>query len=267
MFKRIVVGAGIAAASWVGYMSVRRWWATWGVDPEEQTKALPGDDLIADGRTLLTRGITIDAAPEAVWPWIVQMGFGRAGWYSYDRLDMKGKSAETIVPEHQHLEVGDTLPTHPDGGFEVKVVEPGHALVLYVDTDLVESWQKKPAESTSTKEAPGLAMSGGMMSSSMPQEFKVSWALVVEPAGPGRSRLIERTRGWFGSGRPGSKAMMPMLGFGVFVMTQRQMVGIKRLAERSAGLARAEREAIPVTMETIATNGVSDLPIEPVPAT
>lgn len=266
MFKRIVVGAGIAAASWIGYVSVRRWWSTWGVDQDEQTKTLPGDELIAEGRNLLTRGITIDAPPEAVWPWLVQMGYGRAGWYSYDRLDMKGTSAEGILPEHQVLEVGDTVPTHPDGGFEVKLVEPDRVLALYVDTELVESWQK-PAESISKKETPGLAMSGGMMSSSMPQEFKVSWTFVLEPAGPGRTRLIERTRGWFGAGSRGSKAALPLLGFGVFVMTQRQMVEIKRRAERSAGLAKAERDAVAVPMTTIASNGVSDVPIEPVPAT
>ena len=57
-----------------------------------------------------TRTIEVDAAPEDVWPWLVQMGYGRAGWYSYDQMDQKGRSADEIVPEWQGLAVGDTMP-------------------------------------------------------------------------------------------------------------------------------------------------------------
>jgi hypothetical protein len=251
MLRRIMVGASIAAASWVGYYSIRRWWATWGVVPDEQARPLPGDELVPEGTNLLTRGITIDAPPEAIWPWLVQMGFGRGGWYSYDQLDMKGTSLEAIVPELQKIAVGDTLPTHPDGGFEVKLVEPNKALAVYLDTKLVQSWQTKPAESISAKQTPGLAMSGQFLGSASPQEFKVEWAWVLEPAGPGRTRLIERTRGWFGEGNLGSKAMMPMLGFGVFVMMRRQMLGLRDRAERLARLEGIEREvavAVPMAM-------------------
>ena len=99
---------------------------------------LPGDELVPTPTAIDTRGITIDAPPEAVWPWLVQMGYGRAGWYSYDRLDMRGKSVDTIVPKHQALAVGDLMPMSPEAGFEVKVLEPGRALVLYADTALIE---------------------------------------------------------------------------------------------------------------------------------
>ena len=265
MIKRVVVGASIAAASWYGYFELRRWWATWGVAPDEQTKPLPGDELVPDGTSLLTRGITIDAPPEAVWPWLVQMGYGRAGWYSYDRLDMKGRSTDAIVPELQTLKVGDLLPTHDDGGIEVKELEPNHALVVYLDTALVESWEKKPAESISAAQTPGLAASGGFLGAASPQEFKVSWAFVLEPAGPGRTRLIERTRGWFGPGNPGSKALMPLLGFGVFVMERRQMIGIRDRVERVRRLEGIEQEVgAPVPMAAAASNGKaeSDAPTE-----
>ena len=65
------------------------------------------------------------------------MGFGRAGWYSYDQLDQRGKSADTLVEAWQALAVGDIMPTHPGGGFEVAALEPGRSLVLRSDTALV----------------------------------------------------------------------------------------------------------------------------------
>ena len=232
MFKRIVVGATIAAASWAAYYNIRRWWATWGVDSTEAAGTLAGDELVPSPTVVDTRGITIEAPPEAVWPWLVQMGFGRGGWYSYDQLDMKGHSASTILPEHQALEVGDVLPTHADGGFSVRLVEPDRALVVYLDTATVEGWGKKAGDSISKTETPGLAMSGGFLQGASSQEFAASWAFVLQPLGEHRTRLIERTRVWFGSPRPGSRMLSPMLGFGVFVMTQRQMLGIRERAER-----------------------------------
>jgi hypothetical protein len=233
MLKRIVVGASLATASWVAYFQARRWWATWGVEAGEQTRALPGDEVVADGETLLTRGITIEAPPEAVWPWLVQMGFGRAGWYSYDRLDMKGRSADAIVPELQSLALGDVIATHPDGGFEVRELQPGRALVVYLDTKMVEGWKTKPAASISRTETPGLAMSGGFMDAASPTDFTVSWAWVLEPGGPARTRLIERVRGRFGPGDSKSRALMPVFGFGVFVMLRRQLLGIRDRVERA----------------------------------
>ena len=66
------------------------------------------------------------------------MGYNRAGWYSYDVVDMKGASVDGIVPELQHLAVGDLVPNSPDTAFAVASVEPGRALVLYADEKLVE---------------------------------------------------------------------------------------------------------------------------------
>ena len=80
----------------------------------------------------------IDAPPDAVWPWLVQMGYNRAGWYSYDLVDMKGASVDTIVPELQHLAVGDLVPNSPDTSFVVRALEPGRALVLFADEKTVE---------------------------------------------------------------------------------------------------------------------------------
>ena len=95
--------------------------------------ALPGDELLPEARFERTHATVIEAPPAAVWPWLVQMGARRGGWYSIDRLDNGGRpSATRIVPELQGLAVGDRLPYLPSdpGGALVELLEPGGALVL-----------------------------------------------------------------------------------------------------------------------------------------
>ena len=229
MLKRIVVGATVAGIGWATYAGIRRWRATWGVVPGDADRQLPGDEVVPDAMTSETRGITIDAPPAAVWPWLVQMGYGRGGWYSIDQLDMRGPSADRIVEEWQALAIGDTVPTHPGGGFTARVIEPGRALVLYADTATMQPLDGAEAEAVPA----GLAASGAFLSAT-PTEFAASWAFVLEPFGAHRTRLIERVRYWGAEGGPVSTAALSLLGFGVFVMMQRQMVGIRSRAERLA---------------------------------
>ncbi len=237
MLKQIIVGSTIAAVGWAAFYGARRWWATWGADPAEKARALPGDDLVPVAMASDTRGITIEAPPSAVWPWLVQMGYGRAGWYSYDRLDMRGRSADEIHAEWQQLAVGDLLPTDSGGGFVVRVLDPERALVVFIDSDLVAEQRGTAGTGIAASDAPGLAASGRFMGSAMPPRFAASWSFVLEPLGPDRTRLIERVRlGMEGDAR-GSRAMGPMLGFGVFVMMQRQMLGIRDRAERGPEVA------------------------------
>ena len=81
-----------------------------------------------------TRAITIDAPPVEVWPWLVQIGFGRAGWYSYDWIDNDGKpSADRIIDDLQGLTVGDRIPMTPDLGFVVTVIDAPSILVSLGD--------------------------------------------------------------------------------------------------------------------------------------
>jgi hypothetical protein len=232
-----MIGAVAAGAAAVGfYYKVRPWWRTWGVDPAEAELPLAGDDLVPEPTVVDTRGITIDAPPSAIWPWLVQMGYGRGGWYSYDQLDMKGRSSDTIVPEWQTLEPDDTMPTHPGGGFLVKVVEPEKALVLFLDNAIVEGWRRTEGDELETP-TPGLAFAGAMSERSMPGAFAVSWTFALQPTDDGRTRLLERFRGAIETETPGSRLGAPFMGFGVFVMMQRQMVGLK---ERAEGLAREQ---------------------------
>src|SRR3990172_7319908 len=97
MRRLLMIGAVAAGAAAAGfYYKVRPWWKSWGVDPAEAELPMAGDDLVREPNVTDTRGITIDAPPSAIWPWLVHMGYGRGGWYSYDRMDMKGRSVDTI---------------------------------------------------------------------------------------------------------------------------------------------------------------------------
>jgi hypothetical protein len=230
--RNAIAVAAIGTTAGIGIGRVVRWWRTWGSDPMEAGRSLPGDELVPTPTAIDTRGITIDAPPEAVWPWLVQMGFDRAGWYSYDRLDMRGKSLETIVPKLQGLAVGDQMPMSPDAGFEVKILEPLRALVLFADTALIER-QASSAARDRTDAPAGLAASGAFLRQT-PQAFAASWAFSLEPLDGGRTRLIERFRVRFESSGPSFRVIGPVMGFGVFVMMQRQMLGIRERALRTA---------------------------------
>ena len=255
MRMRIVLaGTVIGTVTGIGLSRVARWRRTWGIDPSEAAKPLPGDDLVPVTTAIETRGITIDAPPDAVWPWLVQMGFGRGGWYSYDRLDMGGTSAVTLNPDWAMLAAGDLMPTAPGTGFEVRVVEPGKALVLFSDTALVEG--QAAASRTSEPIPPGLAASGAFLRTA-PQDFAASWAFVLEPVEGGRTRLIERFRVRFGAGGPQFRVIGPVMGFGVFVMMRRQMLGIRDRAVVTAVAPRSPEPEIAKSERTPASGRVS----------
>lgn len=102
----------------------------WGATPEEHASAVVGDDLCPNARIVATRCITIAASPDAVFPWLRQMGFGRAGWYSYDWIDNLGrKSAMAIEPHLQTLNAGDVFPGGP-ADFQAVIVDPPRSLVM-----------------------------------------------------------------------------------------------------------------------------------------
>ena len=257
MRGKIIIGSAIAAGSWLAFVATRQWWKTWGVVPDEATRPLPGDELVPEAQASDTRGITIEASADQIWPWLVQMGYGRGGWYSIDQLDMRGGSADRIVAAWQDLAVGQIMPTHPGGGFEVKRLEPNRALVLFGDP----STMQPPRNAESEAMPAGLAASGTFLAQT-PSEFKASWAIVLEPVGPDRTRLIERMRYWGGEGTPVATAALSLLGFGAFVMMQRQMVGIRARAEQLA----IEEALSPMARATFVANGhVPDVPEPDVP--
>jgi hypothetical protein len=240
MFKRLfMIGAALASAgAAVGFVKGRAEFKTWGIDPQEREKPLPGDELVPDAEALDTRGIDIDAPVDRVWPWLVQMGYGRAGWYSYDQLDMNRPSADRILPELQDLAVGDIVPTHPGGGFEVRILESDRALVLYADRALIDA-QKSGAPVDTEAASANVQATGMYLDKAMQGDFKASWAFVLEPNPAGGTRLIERFRGRMEAAE-GSRVNPKMAGnvlvFGLFVMVRRQMLGIRdRVEGRPSG--------------------------------
>jgi hypothetical protein len=161
------------------------------------------------------------------------MGYGRAGWYSYDAIDMAGASSRRVVPEWQSLDVGDVVPTHPGGGFEVRIVEPEEALVLYSDTAVVVGQAEAARVAGATGPAPNVQATGAFLGATQPTEFSASWAFVLEPVA-GRTRLIERFRVRFGdTDKPWTVMTLPAVGFGVFLMMRKQMLGIRDRAQAS----------------------------------
>jgi hypothetical protein len=108
---------------------IQPWQHRWGATDEEVRRPMPGDDLIPDAAST-TRAITIAAWPEDVWPWLVQLGYGRGGWYSYDWIDNDGQdSADRIIPELQQLQVDDQILMLPGMGPRVREVEPNRYFV------------------------------------------------------------------------------------------------------------------------------------------
>ncbi|MEU0506148.1 SRPBCC family protein [Nocardia sp. NPDC005998] len=131
----IGIGTYLAGLA-VGYQVIlRNRCLEWGSTKEEVARAMPGDDLLTDPDIVATRSITINAAPERIWPWLVQMGPGRGGAYTYDWIEnllgLDMHSADTILPQFQNLSIGDTFALGDTGPrMRVAVHEPEQALVF-----------------------------------------------------------------------------------------------------------------------------------------
>lgn len=182
----------------------------------QDDRPLPGDALLTDAAGQLTHGITIDAAPERVWPWLLQMGGGRAGFYSLDTLDNASvPSARELHPALQSLEVGQRIPATPEGddGFEVLAIEPERALVL---GGLFDPSAKKQLPFASAR----------------PEHFwQVTWTFALEPLDGGHTRLHVRARAAFSADQRLHAAWItPVHG----LMETAQLHNLKRRAEGRA---------------------------------
>jgi len=133
----------LIAVFFIIYFSwLRRWQLRWGATDEEISRIMPGDDIVAAPTFNATRAVTVNAPPRDIFPWIVQMGVTRAGWYSYDLLDNLGRpSARTILPECQPIKIGDLIPMSPDGkhGVHVKDFKPDE-WILWWNKNGKTSW-------------------------------------------------------------------------------------------------------------------------------
>jgi hypothetical protein len=172
--------------------------------------ALPGDDLVPSPTRCSTRAVTVDASPDRVWPWLAQIGHSRGGLYSYDRLEnlvgCQLHSADSVLAEHQQLEVGDLVRMGPEGypAFAVATVEPGQHLVLVsADTHTGES-TLHPGSSTGA-----------------------TWQWSLVPTG-GRTRLISRQRIAY---PPREAPMWYVVQPIAFAMERKMLLGIKARTE------------------------------------
>lgn len=185
------------------------WMNNWGATMVETSIPLPGDEALPDAITASTKAITIHATPKEIWPWIAQMGIGRAGRYSYDWIEriigsgefVDGHSAERIHPELQSRAVGDELMMHPPTDMKYTVARV---------------------------EAPRLIVYRGMALSPM------TWTFYLVPTDDG-TRLITRWRGLPGSGL-GEDVANAIFGTMDFVMEQKMLRGIKERVERQNAL-------------------------------
>jgi hypothetical protein len=230
--------AGLLATVVGGYV-LRRAGLRWGATDEEVHKPLAGDEVVPHLMLETTHAVTIDASAEEIWPWLVQMGHYRAGFYAdrswWDKysdkylrsLSLKEAeesgygfrevpSAERLIPEFQNLKVGDAILDGPPGSafFTVRLLEPNRTLVLYSDSHLRFMLPR------SIRENPRYGIYG---------EF--TWAFVLEEKGEKNTRLIVRTRASYGPRLYRALTLPLVVVGGEFFTTHKMLYGIKRRVE------------------------------------
>lgn len=196
------LGAAAIAVTIVASPLLRPWYSKWGASETEVKKRLAGDEQVPEPNLASTRAITINAPIARVWPWLVQMGQGRGGLYSYERLEnLVGcdmHNSGQIILEHQHLSVGDKVRLSKGDStpyFVVKAIEPGRAIIL-----------------------------GG-------DDPPTTWAFILEPINEDSTRLIIRFRQAYEPSFGNVIAWRVFTDPITFVMERKMLQGIKVRAE------------------------------------
>jgi hypothetical protein len=221
----VLAGAGAIAAAVAWRRLVDPWQRNWGATPAEVDEVLPGDGLTAAPAEQSTRATTIAAPPEDVWPWLVQMGADRAGFYSYDWLEnlfgLDIHNADTVVDEWQQLDVGDIVWANGalTGGWVVKRIVVNDVLVMKV-ADV------HTGRAVTRDEGVG---------------FEFQWTFALRSTPTGSTRLIIRERVAYG--RRLTRWLMAPAGLVSFVMTRKMLDGIRRRAEQRPGQHSAQDTA------------------------
>jgi hypothetical protein len=205
----VAVGGPQLVAAVLTAPLARKRYNSWGADPDEVAAPLPGDELVPVPRLGYTRAITIEAPPGDVWQWLVQIGQGRGGFYSYDGLEnlvgCQIHSAESVLPEQQVLSSGDVIRLAPGGApeFRVQLVDPPTTLVL--------------------------VSSGPRQKATRRPSSVVTWQWVLRPLDSGRrTRLLVRQRL---SCARSQRALWYLLEPITFVMERRMLLRIRSRAE------------------------------------
>jgi hypothetical protein len=211
MAAGLAVVSILLALALVYWFLLRTRYRYWGATTAEISRLMLGDSEVAGATYETTLAVTVNASAAELWPWLLQLGYGRGGLYSYDWLDrlfgfLDAPSAERILPECQHLQVGDVIPIGRGAGFPVKALEPLRTLVLAGESD----------------------------------GFQWVWQLGLSPVDERRTRLISRNRARLPS-TIRSALFMYALEPAAFIMTRKMLLGLKRRVESGAA-PRAENE-------------------------
>jgi len=215
------IGEGLVGATAIGialltpFLRSRR--VKWGATDAEVQRSLPGDDLVTHPKWQYTNAITIEAPVTDVWPWLVQIGQGRGGWYSYEWLEnLVGcdiHNANQIIQEFQHLEIGDSVRLAAEmPGYTVAIIEPGRAIVLHADSR------------TGPTPVPAGTKPGDY--------FASTWGFFLDETGDSRTRFISRLRSDYNPRMRNRLLCGPCLVEPISTAMQRKMfLGIKQRAE------------------------------------
>jgi proline iminopeptidase len=182
------------AAGYAALAGIRRLARRSGATDDEFFGTLAGDDVIAHPMLEWTRATTINVPPDRVWPWLVQMGYGRGGWYTSERFDrivwrIENKSSEVILPEWQDLSVGDIVPDGPGYAayFRVAEVREHEAIVYHSIRHPYRGQEVDPANPSALERREHDLVAGGTY-------IHFSWAFVLRPVGDRATRLLIRAR-------------------------------------------------------------------------
>jgi hypothetical protein len=216
--RHLATGAAVLGGTWA---ALRPRMLAWGSTGEEAARHLPGDDLVPDAQYATTRGITIQAPAEAVFPWLVQLGQSRGGFYTYDALEnlfrLDIHSADRIHPEWQNLQPGvDYVSLDPRQTMKMTIVELQAPRTMVIRTGAPDE----------APQAPGDFFKG---------EIAGTWAFIVEPLDKATSRLIVRWRSAWGPTTAARLAAPTLLEPAHFIMERGMMLGIKKRAEAAIG--------------------------------
>ena len=204
MLRTLLTSLTLAVLYW---FPIRRWFGRWGTTRADLARTMIGDAVIVNPTHSATHAVTVNAPPEDIWPWLVQMGYRRGGLYSYDWLDrlfgiLDRPSANEVLPEFQHLAIGDKkilLGPRPGEELIVTALEPSRALVLSYNA----------------------------------HGFQWVWQFGLYALPDNRTRLVTR-----GTERvpntAGGWLFMRLMEPAAFVMTRRMLLGLKQRAEMLA---------------------------------
>ena len=196
------------------YLSVgRKPCLSWGASPQDVDRTMPGDELLANPDLLSTRAVSIEAPPSAIWPWLVQMGSGRGGVYTYDWIEnlfgLHMHSADEILPQFQDRKVGDVEQLGSNGPrLRVDILDDERAMVLHSEDG---NWV---------------------------------WAFCLYPFSGGQTKLVSRNR----IAAPSASVFTRVFNLlimepGSLIMERKMLLGIKQRAEKLARRGRQEGHA------------------------